>query len=420
MPSPLDRLAGMIGTALGVVEESRAVHLIRSGSHSILDNTPDGWLASNGPIPVPTWGFNDILPVWWEVGGGSTALPAVGRGLALTSETLAGLPWKCYRGREQIPTPQWILDPQNAQRDGRSTPGGPLPTPGVPFWMSVLSDVILHGNGAVYVPNRDLGGYPLPPVHQLRQSLLRWEPETAAWRYGDAWIEPRDVLLIRGKPPYDVNGLGVGLLTRYVNVLGLSEQLAKYAAGMFTTGIPAGYLSVQGPATAEQLRKLKADWMIAHGNGDRDIAVLGQGVKFDPIAMSPVDSDLVQVGDYVLRDLAHAMGLSAHDLDVRGASDTYANVQDRVVERRTFALMQWTRLVESALDTQLPAGTELKIALDGLERGTTRQRYEEHAIGLGAGFVTLDEVRQMEDRPPLPELPPAPAPIEPAALGGGA
>jgi len=377
-----------------------------------LDNTPDGWL-SQPPIPVPQWGFNDILPVWWEVGGGSQALPAVGRGLALTSETLAGLPWKCYRGREQVPTPQWVVDPQNAQRDGRSgsLPGGALLQPGVPFWMDVLADVVLHGNGAVYVPNRDPGGYPMAPLHHLRQSLLRWEPDPGAWRYGDAWIPPGDVLLIRGKPPYDSNGLGVGLLTRYANTLGLSDALARYAAGMFTTGIPAGYLSVQGPATGEQLRKLKADWMAAHGNGDRDIAVLGQGVKFDPVAMSPVDADLVRVGDYVLRDLAHAMGLSAHDLDVQGASDTYANVQDRVVERRTFALMQWTRLVESALDTQLPAGTELKIALDGLERGTTRQRYEEHQIGLAAGFVTLDEVREMEDRPPLPEPPPAP-PVE--------
>jgi len=282
--------------------------------------------------------------------------------------------------------------------------------PGVPFWMSVLADVILHGNGAVYIPSRDEGGYPKAPVHLLRQSMLRWDTETESWRYGDAWIEPRDVLLIRGKPPYDSNGFGVGLLKRYANALGLSEALAKYAATMFSSGVPAGFLSVDGPSTGEQLRKLKADWMAAHGD-TREIAVLGQGVKFQAVAMSPVDADLVRVGDYVLRDLAHAMGLSAHDLDVVGTSSTYANVQDRVVERRTFALMQWTRLVESALDTQLPAGTELKIALDGLERGTTRQRYEEHAIGLGAGFVLLDEVREMEDRPPIPEPDPDPVPV---------
>jgi len=279
--------------------------------------------------------------------------------------------------------------------------------PGVPFWMSVLADVILHGNGAVFIGNRDPAGYPLAPVHRLRPELLRWEPNTRSWRYGDAWIDPFDVLLIRGKPPYDANGLGVGVLKRYANALGLSEALAKYAAAMFSSGVPAGFLSVDGPATGEQLRKLKADWMAAHGD-TRQIAVLSQGVRFQAVSMSPVDADLVRVGDYVLRDLAHALGLSAHDLDVVGTSSTYANVQDRAVERRTFALMQWTRLIESALDTQLPAGTELKIALDGLERGTTRQRYEEHAIGLGAGFVLLDEVREMEDRPPIPDAPAPP------------
>jgi hypothetical protein len=35
-----------------------------------------------------------------------------------------------------------------------------------------------------------------------------------------------------------------------------------------------------------------------------------------------------------------------------------------------------------------------------------KTRYEAHAIGIDSGFLTVDEVRQLEDRPPLPETTP--------------
>ena len=56
-----------------------------------------------------------------------------------------------------------------------------------------------------------------------------------------------------------------------------------------------------------------------------------------------------------------------------------------------------------------------KINVDALLRPDTKTRYEAHKIALDAGFLTIDEVRELENREPLAEEPspdPDPVPAE--------
>jgi hypothetical protein len=61
------------------------------------------------------------------------------------------------------------------------------------------------------------------------------------------------------------------------------------------------------------------------------------------------------------------------------------------------------RRIEATLDAQMVRGTSLKIVADGTLRADTATRYAAYKVALDAGFMTLDEVRALEDRPPLPE-----------------
>jgi phage portal protein BeeE len=72
-----------------------------------------------------------------------------------------------------------------------------------------------------------------------------------------------------------------------------------------------------------------------------------------------------------------------------------------MIELRTFSLLPWQRRIESALDAQFPRGTSLKIASEGLLRADTKTRYDAYKVALDAGWVTVDEVRALEDLPPL-------------------
>ena len=69
-----------------------------------------------------------------------------------------------------------------------------------------------------------------------------------------------------------------------------------------------------------------------------------------------MDAQLASTREWSLRDVAFAFGVPAYMLGVPGDSSTYANVESRMIELRTFTLLPWQRRIESTLDAQLPKG----------------------------------------------------------------
>jgi hypothetical protein len=142
--------------------------LYATDGRDVLQNSPDGWevdspwLWWDGPAggdgtggpwgnPLP----ND--PTSFGMGGrpGAT-LPAMARCRALIADAIAGVPFQVFRGRDQIDTPTWILDPQNLADDGRkgSTVRN-VALSAVEFWSSVFVSAIELGEGIVYSPRVD-------------------------------------------------------------------------------------------------------------------------------------------------------------------------------------------------------------------------------------------------------------------------
>jgi len=76
-------------------------------------------------------------------------------------------------------------------------------------------------------------------------------------------------------------------------------------------------------------------------------------------------------------------------------------------------LMQsWLRVGLGPLIARIEAGlqrlivgntTFVKFNIDGLLRPMTKERYDAYAVAVQNGWLSLDEIRSLEDRPPLPE-----------------
>jgi hypothetical protein len=59
-------------------------------------------------------------------------------------------------------------------------------------------------------------------------------------------------------------------------------------------------------------------------------------------------------------------------------------------------------LIERPLSTLLlPPDAFVKFSMDSLLRGTTRDRYETFRIGLQEGWLSVNDIRKMEDQTPL-------------------
>lgn len=379
----------------------------------VLENTPDGWEQDQkwlwwlGPAGGDGTGgpFGNPPP-----GAGSPSeqaiatLPGARRATSIIVDTIAGLPWHVIRGDyEQLPSPDWITDPQALRADGRiaDTPGlGALRLSAVEFWANWVTAALWHGDGYLYVPIRDATGAPKPPLWQLHPNDVTID--RGSYWVGNVELPEQSIVHLRGEPPY-IGGHGTGVIDAAGLDLSLAATMRTYASSVFSTGVPAGYLKSSSPSMSqEDADTLKARWLAQHGGAKRSIAVLNATTEFHPVQLSPVDSELVGAKESSLRDLALAFGVPAYMLGIAGDASTYANVESRMIELRTFTLLPWERRIESVLDAQLPRGTSLKIRSDALLRADTKSRYEAYKLALDSGWLTTDEVRALEDRPPLP------------------
>jgi HK97 family phage portal protein len=388
----------------------------RAGDRSILVNDPDGFPSSTPWIVQPTSGFanpgvawlGSDSPAWFQGPTQAAGLPQVSRALGLIADSIASMPWAVYRGRVRQDEPPWLRDPQNAQQDRRVMRTlMPDPTPVVAFRSQLMASLVMHGEAFLYQPNLDESGYPMPPgylLNPLEVSTVTDASGRASGRFkvGQVEIDPSRLLHILGRAPYTVEGRGQGVLARHAATIAMAVGVRTAVTSAYNSGVPNGYLKMtnQG-ATQEQANALKAAWLAAHGNA-RSIAVLNATTEFQPISWSLSDLSAIEMGSFTDKDIAHAFGMSAHWLDVVGDSSTYANVQDEAISFRTFTLLPWARLVESALETWLPAGTTLKIKLEGLERANLTTRDTSYTSRLANGVMTVDEVRELEDLEPLP------------------
>jgi HK97 family phage portal protein len=385
----------------------------------VLHNSPDGWEVEqpwlqwtgngNGPTvfgnPIP--GANGAT-----VYGG---IPAVDRATQLIVGTLATLPWRVYRNEtERLPTPDWISDPQALRLDGRVVDPADVNDTrmsSVDFWGQWILNALWWGDGFVYCPpgSRDVNGAPKPPLFLLHPFDV--ELRDGRYHVGELELEQNSVIHLRGKWPI-VDGRGTGVLHNFPGQLNLAVAMWDYVAGAFTSGVPAGYLkSQQQVMTAEQAETLKARWLSQHGGIRRSIAVLNATTEFVPIQFSPVDLAAVDFSKISLGQVALMFGVPGSLLGAPTDNNTYANVESRMLEFKQLSLQQWIVAAETVLTAQLPRSTSVRMAFDQLLRADYKTRADTYKLALDpvTGWLSRDEVRAMEFRPPL-ETEPEPEP----------
>lgn len=174
-------------------------------------------------------------------------------------------------------------------------------------------------------------------------------------------------------------------------------DLRKYASNWFASaGVPTGVLSTNVMLTSDQADEVTARWHDKQSN--RQIAVLGNGFEYDPVALSPKEALFTDVQNQSVQQIARLFGIPARLLltGVDGTSDTYTNLSDenQVFYRHT--LMAYLDAIEDALSNCLPRGTRVKFDYEALFKADITQRYANYAVGIQSQFLTTEEVRAKE------------------------
>jgi len=436
LPSPSENdpflSPGVVGPGAG------NIHTATDG-RDILINTPDGWEVdrqqlwwdgpadgdgSGGPWgnPPPDAELGPSLYGW--------ASPVVSRCLQLTADKISSMPWKTYRGRDQLPTASWITDPQNLAADGRRAQVTTqlVRFSAVDFWSQHLRSMLLLGEGITYTPRvRDENDEPtgpivaplynLNPLHLELTADGRWWVPDPDNTDGDmpGWqeIDSRELLVTR----YMVrpgHRRGLGVLQAHAADLGFAAHVRGFGDNLLRRGVPNGWLKSSKPdLTQAQADELKRAWMRNHGGVTKSIAVLNATTEFNPVQLDMQTMQYIDIKRLSAWELALAFGVPAGKLGISmGDSMQYQTLEMANAEYVQDTLMVLARKIEAAIDAVLAAGTQLKIDFNQMLRADTTARYAAYQTGLNAGFLTIDEVREFEDLPPMPAgaAPPEAAP----------
>jgi HK97 family phage portal protein len=272
------------------------------------------------------------------------------------------------------------------------------------LWQSMVS-YLLRGNVMGLVVDREGLTRPSqielvnpdrvqPQVDQLTRAVI--------WRLDGREIDRADLWHKRAYPmPGEPLGLSpVGYLAQCIGV-GLAAE--DYGATYFRDATtPAGLLTTDQRLNRAQAAELHEVWKASRHNR-RDTAVLGGGTKFQPISIQPNESQFLDTMRFNVQQIARIYGVPPEMLGAdSGNSQTYANVESRDLSLLKYSVQPWLGRLERAMNALVPRRQYVKFNAAAFLRTDLKTRYESYEIGLRAGFITIEEVRELEDREPLP------------------
>jgi HK97 family phage portal protein len=178
-------------------------------------------------------------------------------------------------------------------------------------------------------------------------------------------------------------------------------------------------LEAPNKLTQPEADRLRQQWDQAHA-GKRGTAVLEGGIVYKPVMMSNSDAQLLESRKFYATDIARAYGIPAPLLGLpmgEGSSLTYANLADIKSQFAQFAVQPVTDSIEAEFSRLLSSTQECLFSFASLLRSDIKTRYEVYTQALEAGILTLNEVRELEGLPAVPDgdvtrIPQAEQPID--------
>jgi len=259
-----------------------------------------------------------------------------------------------------------------------------LATYGEAFWLKQF-DSKGNVNSVDILPAQGVGVYVDPKTFV---KTFSWYGQT----YSAAEIEHIKLFSMAGHPR------GMGPIQQCNEELLTAVQLRDWATNWFSqAGVPTGTLTTNMTLTPDQATDIAERWHSKQAT--RQIAVLGSGVQYQQVSLSPKDALFTDVAAQSVQAVARLFGIPARLLvtGVDGTSLTYANLSD---EERTFwrhTLSAYTDPIEDAFGNLLPRNVEVDFEFEDLFKSDMTTRYQNYATAIQAGFMTPEYVMQKED-----------------------
>jgi HK97 family phage portal protein len=199
---------------------------------------------------------------------------------------------------------------------------------------------------------------------------------------------------------------GVSRIEEVKQALGLASALEEFSARFFGQGSTTqGLIEWPGNLTKEQAKDLADGFEEGHKGLRRAHrpGVLFGGAKFVKTGVDPNEAQMLESRQFAVEEIARIFRCPLHLLQVStpGAM-SYASVEQNAIQFAQYTLRPIISKFETALSTLLPGPVFVKFNLDAILRGDIQTRFAAYSTGQLAGFLSVNDVRRLEDYAPAP------------------
>jgi HK97 family phage portal protein len=313
--------------------------------------------------------------------------------------TLSSFPVHTYAGRDLIVDPLIVEDPAPGDMEQD-----------VWVFAAALS-MFLRGGAYAFV------GPDLMAAQGRPETAFLLHPDRVDWCEKDGWTvdgKPEQLFPL-GRlwhvPLYVMPGSPKGLnplqYARRSMFPGMAAQ--QFGSNFFRDGAhPTSIIAPETDPGPTNAQALKDRVMSATTGGSREPLVLPQSIKLVQLQVNPEDSQFIELMRFSDEQVCRFMLTPPEEIGIApsGSSVTYANREQRKQDYLQELLLPirrleraWTRLVAPV---RTPASPRVRLNTAGLLRADTLTRFQIYEIAKRIKILTDDEMRELEDRPPLP------------------
>ncbi|EGX60100.1 HK97 family phage portal protein [Streptomyces zinciresistens K42] len=316
-----------------------------------------------------------------------------------------------------LPLPVYRRGTREKEQSGLLEDPHPDLTP-VELWRFAYTYRVLWGNSYIQKVRSGAGQVKeLWPVSSDRVQVVREKPDDAnpsgKWFYvTDDWgvlhfLTPRDILHI---PGLGYDGLtGCSPVRLASQGIGLAQAAEKSAARLFGSGnIVGGVLQTEQRLEPDQAARLKERWKakLSGVSNSHEIAVLDSGASYTPIAMPNSDAQFLESRQFQVVEIARMFGVPPFLLMSTEKSTSWGTgLEQQAQGWITFDLNPtWLVPTEQRVTKELlPPSLYANYQMGGLLRGDSQARATFYRAMRDVGAFSADDVRALEEMPPLPE-----------------
>lgn len=282
------------------------------------------------------------------------------------------------------------------------------------FWRLLYTHRCLWGNSYAMVLRNQVGAirelHPLVP-ERVQVTNVGASAENPSGKLFvidgnlDQPLTPRDVFHV---PGFGYDGVtGVSPIRLAATTIGLGLAAEEYGARLWSAGsMLGGVLQTEQRLDPDVAARLKAGWRdkVAGLSKAHEVAILDSGAKFQPITMHNDDAQFLESRDFQVSEISRWFGVPPFLLNQTEKSTSWGTgLEQQATGFVKFDLHPvWLKPTEARITRELcGGGIYAKYKIEGLLRGDSKSRAEFYNTMRNVGAYSANDIRALEDMPPI-------------------